>query len=171
MIYDTTRTATISRVQRAAEILEMKGAEGVHISLTVDMVHYILWLEDQGLVMDLRTGIAMKVEVTGFTASGKAVDHLLTPITDSEVEQTLDSLFSAGNDGELAPDGLLQAHIDAGHEDDFDPEADAYLAGAGDQAAGCYNPPRANIAAHDAYIRGQNDAWAKANKVEWWRRK
>jgi hypothetical protein len=59
----------------------------------------------------------------------------------------------------------------AGLFDKSDPIEDAYLAGMGDQAAGCYNPPRGCTLAHDAYIRGHNDAWAKAQKVNWWRRK
>jgi hypothetical protein len=57
----------------------------------------------------------------------------------------------------------------AGLFDEADPVADAYELGMSDQAAGRYKPPTP-IAEHDAYIRGQNDAWAAAKSVNWWRR-
>lgn len=70
--------------------------------------------------------------------------------------------FQVSDLEDCAPDGTLQAVIDAGHV------ADAYALGQADNAAGRYCPP-AGIEEHDAYIRGQNDAWAVKNSVNWWR--
>lgn len=179
MIVNTTFTARGDADPRVAELSEAAVVEGFRLAMAIDM---ILWFEDRGVTIDLRTGVkvalvdnAGMVEVFHATRSGFAVNHLLTPATDDEVEQTINGLFTATSDEECAPDGTLQAMVDEAERDErwyeADPIEDAYLAGTGDQAAGCYNPPRGCIEAHDAYIRGHNDAWAKAQKVTWWRRR
>lgn len=99
---------------RVAELEALVATEGVKIA-NVDM---ILWYEDRGYVVDLETGVAMKVTITGVTRSGIAVNHLLSPVTDQDVERTVNSLFSATSE-ECAPEGTLQAMIDAADEDSW----------------------------------------------------
>lgn len=104
------RPAAIVTDPRATELRELAAVEGLKIAVAIDLV---LWLEDRGFVVDLRTGIAMQVSIGRVTPSGKAVDHLLTQPSERDVEQTLDSVFAVRAE-ECAPDGTLQALIDAG---------------------------------------------------------
>lgn len=145
---------------RVAELLELVAVEGIRLRISIDV---ILWLEDRGYVVDLRTGIAMKVDIARVTPTGMAVNHLMTPPTEREIEQTLDSLLAPAYE-ECEPDGTLQAMID-----EADPVGDAYDLGQADCGTGRYALTGSN-AERDAYIRGQNDAWAAKNNVTWWRR-
>lgn len=61
-------------------------------------------------------------------------------------------------------DGELQRCIDEAQAIDS-----AYVLGQDDHHAGRYLPPFAQDE-HAAYIKGQNDAWAMANNVKWWRK-
>jgi hypothetical protein len=62
----------------------------------------------------------------------------------------------------------LQEPIDAS-DDVPDGTGLAYTLGQNDYAAGRYLPPFAHDE-HVAYIKGQNDAWAAAKNVTWWRK-
>lgn len=114
LLFSRQTDVTDAHDPRVAEILELVAVEGIRLRISIDI---ILWLEDRGFVVDLRTGVAMKVDIASVTASGKAVSHLLTPVTERDIEQTLDSLFAAENVEECAPDGTLQRTIDAGHDE------------------------------------------------------
>lgn len=112
MIVNTTFTARGDADPRVAELQELAAVEGIKLAMSIEM---ILWFEDQGVTVDLRTGVAMQVSIERVTPSGRAVSHLLSPVTDDEVEQTIDGLFTATSE-ECAPDGTLQQVIDAGYE-------------------------------------------------------
>lgn len=75
-IHDTTFSALVTTDQRAAELLDLAAAEGIELPLSIDL---ILWLEDRGHVVDLHTGRASLPHVGTPTATGKAINHLLTP--------------------------------------------------------------------------------------------
>lgn len=130
-IYDTTFTAQTKSDPRESEIRELVAVEGIHLRVSLDL---ILWFEDHGYQVDLYTGVAMKVEIIAVTAAGRAVNHLLTPVTEQEIEATVNSLFGEPVEA-CAPDGSLQQMIDLAHKEiDFDAELEDYLdAGADDR--------------------------------------
>lgn len=122
MIINTTFTARGDADPRIAELREVEAAGGCKIRLTIDMINVILWYEDMGYTLDLTTGIAYAIvseDERGIdaTGSGVAVNHLLAPVTERDVEQTYDSLFAAGDYEECEPDGALQDAIEAGHDE------------------------------------------------------
>lgn len=59
---------------RIAELQALAQSEGLRLPMPVEL---ILWLEDRGKVVDLRTGRVMRPTAVAPTASGKAVAHLL----------------------------------------------------------------------------------------------
>lgn len=150
--------------QRADELRSLAAEEGIKLPMPIDA---ILWFESQGYIVDLITGLASKVDVEAVTPLGRTINHLMTPapaveyeLVDADVEALIEEVY--GKPG-------LGVDDSAGLFDETDCIADAYALGQQDQAVGRYAPP-AGIAEHDAYIRGQNDAWAAANKIIWWQR-
>lgn len=101
---------------RIAEILELCETEHITLRTSIDVV---LWLEDRGYVVDLRTGVAMKVEIAAVTRTGRTVNHLLSPAvattTAADMEATINGLFDQADD--CAPDGTLFTMIDAANEE------------------------------------------------------
>lgn len=122
MIVNTTFTARGDADPRVAELQEVAqavGMQGMRLSIAISIA---LFYEDQGLVYDFRTGLAVALvddrgmeEVFQATRSGFAVNYLLTPVTDEDVEETINGLFTATSE-QCAPDGTLQQVIDAGYE-------------------------------------------------------
>jgi hypothetical protein len=111
---DTTFTALTTIDQRAAEIRALVAAEGIKLAIVVDIV---LWFEDRGFMVDLHTGVAMQVEVVGVTPLGRTINHLLAPVTDDDIEQTINSLFSEPvDDSDCEAESALQTMIDYGAE-------------------------------------------------------
>jgi len=62
---------------RIAEILELAANEGFSLPMPASM---ILFFEDRGRFVDLRTGKVSNATVCGPTPSGKAVSHLLRDV-------------------------------------------------------------------------------------------
>jgi len=62
---------------RIAEILELAAIEGFRLPMPASM---ILFFEDRGRVVDLRTGKVSNAIVGTPSASGKAVSHLLRDV-------------------------------------------------------------------------------------------
>lgn len=101
---------------RAVDILELIAVEGISLRMSIDL---ILWFEDRGYVVDLRTETVMKAEVERITPSGYAVNHLLTPDAERDVERCIDSLFTRTDEapeGLPEPNGTLTMLIDYGAE-------------------------------------------------------
>lgn len=168
MISDTTFTARGDADPRVAELSELAASEGLRFGIGLPAaIDFTLWLEDRGFVVDFRTGVAMRMElveqVAEVTVTGEAVHHIIAPATDDDLDALIDEVYGKPGLGVEDSAGVYDV-------DPVDEVEAAYWHGTGDQAAGCYNPPRANPEAHEAYIKGHNDAWAKANKVSWWRR-
>lgn len=115
MICDTTYTARGDTDPRVAELQELATTQGLKIAVAIDMV---LWLEDRGYVVDLCTGVAMRVSIERVTPLGITINHLLSPVTDDDVEQTINGLFTATSEEVCEPDGTLQGMIDAGKSDE-----------------------------------------------------
>lgn len=102
---------------RVAEILELVAVEGIRLRIEISVV---LWLEDHGHTVDLRTGLATpivdelgRVDVFTATPSGNAVNHLLTPPSEREIEQTIDGLFTTDSSDAYT---IGEADADDGYE-------------------------------------------------------